>query len=91
MGVSFQENAANTKIANTKSNNGLKSGVPIQFFADICKKTYTQTDILNYKIKNLMKNINIKIGFRNSDLFGKSPYLALILDHFVQLFNNLNF
>ena len=62
MGITFQENTANTKTANTKSNNNnLKTGVPFLIFADKCEKTYTKTQILTNKFTFYLKNVRRSI------------------------------
>ncbi len=42
-GVPFQEYTANTKTADNKSNNDLKTGVKFLFSTDKCKNIYTKT------------------------------------------------
>ncbi len=45
-GVPFQEYTADTKTANNKSNNDLKTGVQFLFSTNKCKNIYTKTWIL---------------------------------------------
>jgi hypothetical protein len=45
-GVSFHENTANSKTANTKSNNNLKTGVPFLFSLGKYKHIYTKAQLL---------------------------------------------
>ena len=59
-GVKFQENAANTKTANTKSNKNLKTGVPFLISIPKWKKTYTKTQFLLFLL--MEKQEIVKLG-----------------------------